>query len=224
MQTRQRLGILAGCLVVAVGVALYAGSQSMGGGPAPPPAGSVRLGPDPGSSVAGYVASLPAQLPAPGTPVLALVQLAPETTGAAALALGATPVEAVWRVPLPRVQTALRFQELEPQVPVATALESTRSRAAQAAGADAARTTGRQQAVALAEEAALGEPACACLLALVVRGDRATLETLATQPGVRAVQAAPAGVTLPELALAPLLPEQTERADPTPDDGPVNQP
>ena len=59
------------------------------------------------------------------------------------------------------------------------------------------------------------------MLALVVRADRAALEALAGRPGVRAVHAAPAGVTERELALSPLLPEQIERADPLPDDGPV---
>jgi hypothetical protein len=35
------------------------------------------------------------------------------------------------------------------------------------------------------------------------------------------MEAAPPGTTDGELALAPLLPEQTVRADPPPDDGPV---
>ena len=39
--------------------------------------------------------------------------------------------------------------------------------------------------------------------------------------GVRVIEAAPQGVTLRELALSPLLPEQADRADPLPDDGPV---
>jgi hypothetical protein len=44
---------------------------------------------------------------------------------------------------------------------------------------------------------------------------------VAARPGVRAVHAAPAGVTARELAIAPLLPDQVERADPLPDDGTV---
>jgi hypothetical protein len=44
---------------------------------------------------------------------------------------------------------------------------------------------------------------------------------VAGQPGVRALDAAPAGTTLRELALSPLLPGQTARADPLPDDGVV---
>jgi hypothetical protein len=75
--------------------------------------------------------------------------------------------------------------------------------------------------VAAAEAAALGEPGCRCVVALVVDGDRAGLAAIAGRAGVRAVEAAPPGTTNVELALAPLLPEQTARADPPPDDGPV---
>jgi len=38
------------------------------------------------------------------------------------------------------------------------------------------------------------------------------------------VDAAPAGTSTTGVALAPLLPEQTEVADPVPDDGPVPAP
>ncbi|WP_181783622.1 hypothetical protein [Pseudonocardia pini] len=62
---------------------------------------------------------------------------------------------------------------------------------------------------------------CACVVALVVEADRAGLDRLAASPGVRAVEAAPVGVTPAELALSPLLPEQTVAAGPVPDDGPV---
>uniref|UniRef100_UPI003FD88ADB hypothetical protein n=1 Tax=Pseudonocardia nigra TaxID=1921578 RepID=UPI003FD88ADB len=98
---------------------------------------------------------------------------------------------------------------------------SARERAAAAAAGDATRATGRPGDVAAAEAARLGDPGCACVLALLVRSDRAGLEIVAAQPGVRAVHAAPADAGARELALAPLLPEQTERADPPPDDGPV---
>ena len=127
---------------------------------------------------------------------------------------------AVFRVPLPRVQTALRFVELEPGVPPATALDNARVRAERAAAADAG-LPGRPGAVAAAEAAALGRPDCRCVVALVVDGDRAGLAALAGRPPVRAVEAAPPGTAEAELALAPLLPGQTTRADPPPDDGPV---
>ena len=104
-------------------VAWVAGSE--GGDPAPPTTGgSVRLGPDPGQSVEEYRAGLARQLPPPGETVLALVQPTAQldVRSAAALA-GPTPVEtAVFRVPLPRVQTALRFEPVTGTGDVAGAL------------------------------------------------------------------------------------------------------
>ena len=223
MTTRRRILLYVTCLAVLLGVAWYAGSGSSSSGPPPSATGSVRLGPDPGTAVADYLATLPGDLPAPGVTVPALVQLDAEVTGPQAVALAAdgTLAEVVWRVPLPRVQTALRFEPLDDGVPPATAVDTARQRAALAAQADADRRTGRPGAVAAAEQAALARPGCGCVVALVVEADRTVLEALATRPGVRAVQAAPAGARLTDLALAPLLPEQTERADPLPDDGPV---
>lgn len=217
MTTRRRLALLAACVVVAALVAWYAAART----PAPaaaPPAGSVRLGPEPGEAVSAYLTRAAATLPPQGVPVQALVQLVDERTVGDPLPPG-TPVEAVFRVDLPRVQTALRFMPLETGVPTATALDSARQRAASAATADAARLTGRPRDVAAAEAAALARPDCACVVALVVEADGTTLRQPAA--GVRVVEAAPPGVTLRELALSPLLPEQTDRADPLPDDGPV---
>ena len=241
------MGLLA-CVVVLLATAWYVGSRF--DPPAPrPAAGAVRLGPEPGEAVADYVARLPAELPAPGTPVLALVQFGAELTTEGAMALlggapgpdGAAPVtaaavpvtavpvtavpvtavSAVFHVPLPRVQTALRFVALDPGPPLPAALGTARERAWFAADADAARRAGRPADVAATEAAALADPACRCVLAVVVRADRAGLELLAARPGVRAVHAAPAGADPVELALSPLLPSQVERADPVPDDGPV---
>ena len=237
------MGLLAACVVVLLATAWYVGSRF--DPPAPrPAAGAVRLGPEPGEAVADYRARLPAELPAPGTPVLALVQFGAELTpegamallggapgpdGAAAVtasavsvtAVSVTAVSAVFHVPLPRVQTALRFVALDPGPPLPAALGTARERAWFAADADAARRTGRPADVAATEAAALADPACGCVLAVVVRADRAGLELLAARPGVRAVHAAPAGADPVELALSPLLPSQVERADPVPDDGPV---
>ena len=182
----------------------------------------MRLGPEAGEDVAAYLARLPASLPPDGARAPALVQLAAEATAPDALAAvdGTTPVTAVFRVPLPRVQTALRFVALEPGVPAATALDSARVRAQGAAAAEALQT-GRPGAVAAVEAASLDRADCRCVVALVVDGDRAGLGAVAGRPAVRAVEAAPPGTTDVELALAPLLPEQTVRADPPPDDGPV---
>ncbi|MGI5129382.1 hypothetical protein ACQEVB_21425 [Pseudonocardia sp. CA-107938] len=221
--TRGRLGVVVACVVVALGTAWYAGVQSMPSGPPPPPAGSVRLGPDPGEDVAAYRARIAAELPPPGPAVLALVQFDAARTTADALVVtaGTAPVTAVFQVQLPRVQTALAFEDVEPQVPAATALDSARQRAATAASARVGAGNDRQRAVAAAERAALAGAGCPCVVALVVRGDRPALDALSARPGVRAVQAAPPGTAPVELAVSPLLPAQTGRADPLPDDGPV---
>jgi hypothetical protein len=214
--------VLLACAAVVLLVAWYAGAQFPAGTPAPAP-GSVRLGPEPGEEVSAYLARLPAELPAPGVEALALVQFAAELPVPAAVqaVAGAAPVTAVVRVPLPRIQTALRFEPLEQGVPPPAALDAARQRAGQQAAADAQRQAGRAAAVAAAEARALADPAAPCVLAIVIRGERATLDAVAARPDVRAVHAAPAGVTARELALAPLLPGQVERVDPLPDDGEV---
>jgi hypothetical protein len=219
---RARAGVLLACVAVVLLAAWFAGAQFPAGTPAPVP-GAVRLGPEPGEDVPAYLARLPAELPAPGVEALALVQFVAELPGPGVVpaVAGAVPVTAVLRVPLPRVQTALRFEPLEPDVPAPAALDAARQRAQQQAAADAQRQGGRVAAVAAAEARALADPAAPCVLAVVVRAERATLQAVAGRPDVRAVHAAPAGVTARELALAPLLPGQVERADPPPDDGDV---
>lgn len=221
---RARVAVLLACIAVVLLTAWYAGSRSTPAGSAAP-AGSVRLGPDAGEPVAAYLARLPAELPPPGVPAPALAQFATEQTVEQAEqdagAAGGTALVAVFHVPLPRVQTALRFEPLDPGVPPAAALRTARERARLAAAADAGRATGRPRDVAAAEAAALADAGCRCVLALVVRAERAGLDAIAARPGVRAVHAAPAGTAARELAIAPLLPDQTERADPLPDDGPV---
>jgi hypothetical protein len=221
---RRRLLALAACAVVVLATAWYAGSRFAPSAP-PPAAGSVRLGPEPGADVGAYLAGLPATLPPPGATAPALVQFAAEATTADALAAvaGTSPRTAVFRVPLPRVQTALRFEPLEGALAPAAALDAARQRAGRAAEGDA-RLPGRPGAVAAAEAAALADPACGCVLALVVDADRRALAAVAGRPGVRAVHAAPPGTEPVELALAPLLPGQTDRVTPLPDDGPVPAP
>jgi hypothetical protein len=216
---RARAVVLLACAVVVLVAAWYAGAQVPAGTPAPTP-GSVRLGPEPGEDVPGYLARLPAELPAPGVEALALVQFGAELPLAAVgpAVEGAAPVTAVLHVPLSRVQTALRFEALDP---VPAPLDLARRRAHAAAEADASRQAGRAGDVAAAEARALADPDAPCVLAVVVRGERAALEAVAARPDVRAVHAAPAGAVARELALAPLLPAQVERADPLPDDGTV---
>ncbi|NMO93298.1 hypothetical protein [Actinomycetospora sp. TBRC 11914] len=223
-------------LVVVLLTAWAAGRQLS---PPAPDAGStdaVRLGPTAGQDVDAYLAGT-LGIPAPGdpSPRLALVQFdASSTADAAAAALGRTTLlQAVVRVPFPRVQTALR-QVQAPPAPPAAALAATLTTAGGEAAADAARTDGasspadaRRVAVARAEAAALGRPGCACLVAAVVQVPPAAVPALRAAPGVRAVQVAPPGTSRTRLAVSPLLPEQGPgRPDgpvvgPVPDDGRV---
>lgn len=229
-------------VAVAVLAVVFVGAVwAAGSGPPSGPAtatGSVRLGPEPGQDVAGYLAALPAQLPPPGPAVPALVQFdRPHAPAAAAATAGRTEMgTAVFRVPIERVQTALRFEPVVGTGDPHAALGVARERAAHAAAADADRARRavagvtdpaaraslvRRAEVAAAERRALADPGCACVIAMVVTADRAALEALADRDGVRAVHAAPPGTTTRELALSPLLPQQTTAATPPPDDGPV---
>jgi hypothetical protein len=250
--TVKQFGLALLCVaIVLLGVAWVAGRQSLvgTGGPAPS-LDAVRLGPDPGQSIPGYLAGLPARLPPAGAaPVPALVQFADELTAPDTLGLlaGTVPATVVFRVPAPRVQTALRFEVLQPvdgPNPSATARRqfSLAQQAAQrAAEVESGRLTGRAASVARYEASALaGGPAasqvagpaspvagpapCRCVLAVLVMGDRAALSSVAGRPGVRAVDAAPEGTPVSGVALAPLLPEQKDVAGPVPDDGPVPVP
>ena len=186
----------------------------------------MRLGPESGERVADYLARLPAELPAAGRRGVRAGAVRRRADAGGGARRGRTGRRsrptAVLRVPLPRVQTALRFER-------AGAGHAGLGRAGQRARPGAAGRGGRRRrarpagaaAVAAAEAAALADPACRCVLALLVRADRAGLEALAARPEVRAVHAAPAGVAAAELALAPLLPGQLDRVVPLPDDGPV---
>ena len=219
MTGRRWVGVFVGCLVLLV-TAAYVTARYAPATPVPS-AGAVRLGPESGEDVSAYLSRLPGALPPDGVGVPALVQLAEPATPSDALAAvtGTAPLTVVFRVPIARVQTAQRFVDVEPDVPAAAALANAQGRAEQAAAADAGRLADRAGAVARAEAAALASPGCRCVLAVLVEGDGAALRAVAARAGVRAVDAAPPGTVAP--ALAPLLPEQTVRADPPPDDGPV---
>ena len=226
----RNLAALAACLIVLLMVAWLAGCQSiLGAGSVSRSSDAVRLGPLPGQPVAAYLTGLPVKLPPVGGPAVpALVELSTEldTSTAAALVAGTRPITAVLRVPLPRVQTALRFQRLtpvddaDPAVAVRRQLMLAQAAAARAAAADTVRLTSRPAQIATAEAAALSRPGCGCVLAVLVSADHAGLDRLAARPGVRAVDAAPVGTPETGVALTPLLPEQTELVGPVPDDGP----
>ena len=226
-------------LVVVLVTAWAAGNQLS---PPAPDAGStdaVRLGPEAGEDVSAYLArAVDLPVPADRSPRLALVQFdAALTPDAAASALTRTTLlQAVVRVPFPRVQTALHQVDAAP-APPPDALRAALTTAGGEAAADAAAAASagaspsladtRRIAVARAEAAALGRPGCACLIGAVVRVEPAALPVVRVAPGVRAVQVAPPGTSRTRLAVAPLLPEQgAGRPDgpivgPVPDDGPV---
>jgi hypothetical protein len=217
----KRAAAVVALIVVTLAVAYAAGSQDT---PPTAPYDVQRLGPEPGERVADYLPRAAATLPAPGAgPVWALVQLADpvDTAAAATLVSGVRLSRVVFRVPLPRVQTALVTRELPGQRP-ADELADAQRFAADDRDAAAARASGaRAVAVAAAEADAL-RAGCACVLAMLVSADGPALVALASHPGVRAVHAATPATPLPAVALSPLLPEQTDVAGPVPDDGPID--
>lgn len=222
MSSRARWTVLGVLLAVLLGTAAVAGRSDA---PAPLPGGE-RLGPEPGEAVADYLPRAAASLPPRDAgAVWALVQLTGYLdAGAAAGLTGEVRVSRVLlRVPLPRVQTAILARDVAGQRPAAEIAAAMRAAAAQRASAAAhARAGGRDRAAAMAAaEAERLRAGCACVLALLVRADRAALQELAGAQRVRAVHASPPGTALAGVATAPLLPEQTEQAGPVPDDGPV---
>jgi len=192
-----------------------------------PVPGTELLGPEQGERVADYLARAAASLPAGGE-AWALVQLGePVGAGTAAeLAGGVRVSRVVFRVPLPRVQTALVTIAVPGQRPAQELADAQRRAAADRDGAhDRAATAGqRRPAEVAAAEAAALRAGCACVLALLVRGDRAALAAIAAREPVRAVHAATPGLPLPSVAVSPLLPEQRDVVGPVPDDGPVPSP
>ena len=220
MSSHARWAVFA-VLLVAFGAAVVAAGQRE---PDPPPLPGVeRLGPEPGEPVARYLGRAAISLPAQGSgPAWALVQLEDhlDAATAARLTRDVRLSRVVLRVPLPRVQTALLTHPVPGQRPAGEIAAAMRSTAGDRQAVAAPATAGRAGEVAAAEARRLRE-GCACVVALLVRGDRAALERLATRRQVRAVHAARVGTPPQGLALAPLLPEQREAAGPVPDDGAV---
>jgi hypothetical protein len=210
--------VLLAVLVVVFGVTTWVAGQH----DESVPAGVQRLGPEAGEPVAAYLRRASASLPAGDSAHWALVQLDSYLTPdrAAELARGVRLSKVVFRVPLPRLQTALITRDLPGQRPVAELAQAQQSAAVQRLAASRTAPESRRAAVAAAEAAQLYR-GCACVLALVVYGDGDALRMVAARPGARAVQAALPDTTIQDLAISPLLPEQTEIAGPVPDDGPA---
>jgi hypothetical protein len=188
----------------------------------PVPAGVQRLGPEAGEPVVIYLRRASASLPAGHSARWALVQLDSYLTPgrAAELSQGVRISKVVLRVPLPRLQSALITRDLPGQQPVAELVSAQRSAAAERLAASRAASDSRHVAVAAAEAAQLRQ-GCACVLALLVFGDGDALHVVAQRPAARVVQAALDHTSVEDLAIAPLLPEQSDIAGPVPDDGPV---
>jgi hypothetical protein len=186
------------------------------------PSGVQRLGPEAGEPVPDYLRRASASLPAGHSLHWALVQLDSYLTpdGAAELTQGVRLSKVVFRVPLRRVQTALIIRDLPGQQPVAELARAQRLAAAERLAASRAAPDSRRAAVAAAEAAQL-DRGCACVLALLVFGDGDALRTVAARPHSRAVHAALPDTSIDDVAISPLLPEQTEVAGPVPDDGPA---
>ncbi|MGW0329479.1 hypothetical protein [Nocardia sp. NPDC003183] len=188
----------------------------------PPPASAVatdRLGPAPGEQVEHYLVDAKASLDGADTDQhWALVSfteyIAPQQLPATADGLRISGV--IQHVPVDRVQT--------PVITVATpggdepAVKSGEA----AAGLVAAQQFRDERSAAIAHvtESRL-RAGCACTAGLVVRGTLPQLRDLATQPGVRAVQALPADAVAGRFAVSPLLPGSSDTVAPSPDDGPV---
>ncbi|MGH3912422.1 MAG: hypothetical protein ACRDTC_03265 [Pseudonocardiaceae bacterium] len=220
MTPRARWVLLAVLLGVLALTVVVAGRPEA---PAPSP-GVERLGPEPAEPVADYLRRAQRSLPPPGgAQVWALVQLDGylDPAAAATLVTGARLSKVVLRVPLPGLQTALIFQDLPGQHPVAELAAAIRTAAQDRTQAAAQAPPGSRLAAVAAAEANRLRMSCACVLALLVRADGAALHDLAHRPGVRTVQAASPGTPAHQLAVAPLLPEQHDTVGPVPDEGPV---
>jgi hypothetical protein len=211
-------------LLVVLGAAIWVAGQRGEPVPGEPlPGGAQRLGPEAGELVADYLRRAGASLPAvPAGPVWALVAfdgyLQPEP--AAELTQGVRISRVILRVPLPRVQTALITRDLPGQRPVGELVQA-RWAAAQDRLAESRAVPGGRRAAVAAAEAAQLRGGCACVLALLVLGDRDALRAVAARPGVRAVHAALPDTPIQDVAVSPLLPEQAGLVGPVPDDGPI---
>lgn len=214
---RRAWWVLLAVLVVVFGLTTWVAGQQ----DEPVPGGVQRLGPEAGEPVADYLWRAGASLPAGHSSHWALVQLDGYLTPdrAAELTRGVRLSRVVFRVPLPRVQTALVTRDLPGQQPVSELAAAQQSAAAERLAESRTAADSRRAAVDAAEAAHLHH-GCGCVLALLVFGDGDALRTVAGRPGVRAVHAALADTSIQDLAISPLLPEQGEIAGPVPDDGP----
>lgn len=209
-------------LVAAVAVAAVAyaawpapSGDGLGGGSA------VRVGVRDGDRVPAYVESSRAELAGlRGERTVALVTLADYRgpDGAAALADGTDLLVALARVPLPGRQTELTRLPAASAAGLAEAMSRVAERKlAEAQGYRSRGATG-DAAVTVAEADAY-RVGCACVYALVVRGEPESLRGLAARSGVRAVDPAPEVGDLDRAVFVAPLPEQRDVVRPPVDSG-----
>lgn len=185
--------------------------------PRPTAARGDRLGPESGEPVAHYLDRAQRSLDEESAARYALVSLDTEVSPADALQLtaGTRIAEVIFRVPIPRVQTPIVA------VPVPDGAEAV----LRAEGIAATRTTTGGSTARAAQVAAVSSArlagGCACVVALLVRGETTALQQIGTRPGVRAVEALPADAVYGRLGVSLLLPEQDGIVAPGPDDGAV---
>lgn len=223
MPRQARWAVLAVLLVV-FGFAVWVAGQCG----EPVHSSDQRLGPEAGEPVADYLRRAGASLPpAQSQPAWALVELNDylEPGAAADLTRDVRLSRVLFRVSLPRVQTALITRDLPDQRSAPDLTEVLIDRSMESAAQErlaAAREMpgGRREAVAAAEAVQLRR-GCACVLALLVLGDGDHLRAVSARPGVRAVHAAFPDTPIQDIAISPLLPEQLDIAGPVADDGPV---
>ncbi|MFI6165808.1 hypothetical protein ACIBCN_03375 [Nocardia sp. NPDC051052] len=177
-----------------------------------------RLGPEQGERVADYLARARDSLT--GTDAAdhwALVSftepLVPEQIPLHSGGLRISQV--LYQVPIPRVQTPLVA------VPVPAGDEAAVTSAESAAWLLPRNTPDDRAARIAALSAARLRSGCACTVGLVLRGPLAGLRNIASQNGIRAVEALPPDAVSGRFSVVPLLPDQLDAALPGPNDGPV---
>ncbi|MCQ4119067.1 hypothetical protein [Rhodococcus tibetensis] len=181
---------------------------------------SDALGPDNGELVSDYLVRASRSLEQPlGNEHWALVSFTLPVSSETVLEVAAAVrvSQLLFRLPLDRVQT--------PLVPVSVASgDAAIERAHVLASGRVQRMTGetvRQGEIAEVSSEKFAQN-CACVIAIVVRGDLDRLRELQSASAVRAVEALHTDAVFGRFAIRPLLPEQGETVTPGPDDGAVS--
>ncbi|MGJ0120879.1 hypothetical protein ACQ7HM_16885 [Williamsia sp. MIQD14] len=178
-----------------------------------------RLGPTGGESVAAYIAAASAGVArATGTRWALVSPRAPlDDDTAWSLIAGTGPSQVAFHVTVDAVATPTTFEPLTRDGgSLRTARDLAVDEIARTVGPDAVGRDGQIAALVRSRLTA----GCACVVALVVRGDADRLRALAADRRVRAVEVLPADAG-GRFVVHALLPEQSDRVGPLPDTAPV---